>query len=250
MSFLSRGRGASSAARGAPLTRGVPLARGAPLTRGRNLKGEQVTQEEIERMVAEAEAERIAEAERMAGAERMAQAERMAEVERIAVEAEERAAAEAVEGVKMRIKEKEKKQEEKKRRQRERQYIKEAEAMQRIEDGEAMRRKLEETRRQIETGQEMQHDMGNQGNEELTPLQLGVVPDHDTIFDTPLSNIHLPGAPVRPDILEKSKRIDELNKSMRMGGARKKKKYTKTQTRQKKQHRRRNRRKSTRKYKK
>lgn len=123
--------------------------------------------------------------------------------------------------------------------------------MQRIEDGEAMRRKLEETRRQIETGQEMQHDMGNQGNEELTPLQLGVVPDHDTIFDTPLSNIHLPGAPVRPDILEKSKRIDELNKSKTgMGGARKKKKYTKTQTRQKKQHRRRRRRHSTRKHKK
>ena len=40
MSFLSRGRGASSAARG------------APLTRGRNLSGRIVTQAEIERMAA------------------------------------------------------------------------------------------------------------------------------------------------------------------------------------------------------
>ena len=119
MSFLSRGRGASSAARG------------APFTRGRNLKGEPVTQEEIERMVAEAEAERMAEAERIAEAERMAEAVRIAEIERMAVEAEERAAEEAVSRVKMRIKEKEAKLKEKERFQQERQYIKEAEAMQR-----------------------------------------------------------------------------------------------------------------------
>ena len=57
MSFLSRGRGASSAARG------------AQLTRGRNLKGELVTQADIEEKMAEAKAAEAAEAERMAAEE-------------------------------------------------------------------------------------------------------------------------------------------------------------------------------------
>ena len=79
MSFLSRGRGASSAARG------------AQLTRGRNLKGELVTQADIEEKMAEAKAAEAAEAERIAEATRMA-AEEAAEAERMAAEEAERAA--------------------------------------------------------------------------------------------------------------------------------------------------------------
>ena len=79
MSFLSRGRGASSAARG------------AQLTRGRNLKGELVTQADIEEKMAEAKAAEAAEAAAAAEATRMA-AEEAAEAERMAAEEAERAA--------------------------------------------------------------------------------------------------------------------------------------------------------------
>ena len=206
MSFLSRGRGASSAARG------------AQLTRGRNLKGELVTQADIEEKIAEAKAAEAAEAERIAEATRMA-AEEAAEAERMAAEAERMAAEEA-------------------ERAAVREYIKTS----------GQRRlplKIFENPDPVMSAP-LVH----------APSYALYNPPYDPRFDNPLydsrypntmfaDTTHFPDARVNPNILKKSQEINES----KMGGARKKKKYT--QTRQKKQQRRRrHRRHSTRKYKK
>ena len=207
MSFLSRGRGASSAARG------------AQLTRGRNLKGELVTQADIEEKMAEAKAAEAAEAERIAEATRMA-AEEAAEAERMAAEAERMAAEEA-------------------ERAAVREYIKTS----------GQRRlplKIFENPDTVMSAP-LVHAPSYApfydtrfDNRFDNPLYDSRYPD--TMF---ADTTHFPDARVNPNILKKSQEINES----KMGGARKKKKYT--QTRQKKQQRRRrHRRHSTRKYKK
>ena len=203
MSFLSRGRGASSAARG------------AQLTRGRNLKGELVTQADIEEKMAEAKAAEAAEAERIAEATRMA-AEEAAEAERLAAEAERMAAEEA-------------------ERAAVREYIKTS----------GQRRlplKIFENPDPVMSAPLVHAPSFAPFYDPRfdNPLYDSRYPD--TMF---ADTTHFPDARVNPNILKKSQEINES----KMGGARKKKKYT--QTRQKKQQRRRrHRRHSTRKYKK
>ena len=203
MSFLSRGRGASSAARG------------AQLTRGRNLKGELVTQADIEEKMAEAKAAEAAEAERIAEATRMA-AEEAAEAERMAAEAERMAAEEA-------------------ERAAVREYIKTS----------GQRRlplKIFENPDPVMSAPLVHAPSYAPFYDPRfdNPLYDSRYPD--TMF---ADTTHFPDARVNPNILKKSQEINES----KMGGARKKKKYT--QTRQKKQQRRRrHRRHSTRKYKK
>ena len=203
MSFLSRGRGASSAARG------------AQLTRGRNLKGELVTQADIEEKMAEAKAAEAAEAERIAEATRMA-AEEAAEAERMAAEAERMAAEEA-------------------ERAAVREYIKTS----------GQRRlplKIFENPDPVMSAPLVHAPSFAPFYDPRfdNPLYDSRYPD--TMF---ADTTHFPDARVNPNILKKSQEINES----KMGGARKKKKYT--QTRQKKQQRRRrHRRHSTRKYKK
>ena len=204
MSFLSRGRGASSAARG------------AQLTRGRNLKGELVTQADIEEKMAEAKAAEAAEAERIAEATRMA-AEEAAEAERMAAEAERMAAEEA-------------------ERAAVREYIKTS----------GQRRlplKIFENPDPVMSAPLVHAPSFAPFYDPRfdNPLYDSRYPD--TMF---ADTTHFPDARVNPNILKKSQEINES----KMGGARKKKKYTQTQTRQKKQHRRRRRRHSTRKHKK
>ena len=203
MSFLSRGRGASSAARG------------AQLTRGRNLKGELVTQADIEEKMAEAKAAEAAEAERIAEATRMA-AEEAAEAERMAAEAERMAAEEA-------------------ERAAVREYIKTS----------GQRRlplKIFENPDPVMSAPLVHAPSFAPFYDPRfdNPLYDSRYPN--TMF---ADTTHFPDARVNPNILKKSQDINES----KMGGARKKKKYT--QTRQKKQQRRRrHRRHSTRKYKK
>jgi hypothetical protein len=203
MSFLSRGRGASSAARG------------AQLTRGRNLKGELVTQADIEEKMAEAKAAEAAEAERIAEATRMA-AEEAAEAERMAAEAERMAAEEA-------------------ERAAVREYIKTS----------GQRRlplKIFENPDPVMSAPLVHAPSFAPFYDPRfdNPLYDSRYPN--TMF---ADTTHFPDARVNPNILKKSQEINES----KMGGARKKKKYT--QTRQKKQQRRRrHRRHSTRKYKK
>ena len=203
MSFLSRGRGASSAARG------------AQLTRGRNLKGELVTQADIEEKIAEAKAAEAAEAERIAEATRMA-AEEAAEAERMAAEAERMAAEEA-------------------ERAAVREYIKTS----------GQRRlplKIFENPDPVMSAPLVHAPSFAPFYDPRfdNPLYDSRYPN--TMF---ADTTHFPDARVNPNILKKSQEINES----KMGGARKKKKYT--QTRQKKQQRRRrHRRHSTRKYKK
>ena len=218
MSFLSRGRGASSAARG------------AQLTRGRNLKGELVTQAYIEEKMAEAKAAEAAEAAAAAEATRMA-AEEAAEATRMA---EEEAAA-AAEATRMEAEEAERAAKQKHVRE----YIKTS----------GQRRlplKIFENPDTVMSAP-LVHAPS------YAPFY---DPFYDPRFDNPLydsrypntmfaDTTHFPDARVNPNILKKSQEIYES----KMGGTRKKKKYT--QTRQKKQQRRRrHRRHSTRKYKK
>ena len=214
MSFLSRGRGASSAARG------------AQLTRGRNLKGELVTQAYIEEKMAEAKAAEAAEAAAAAEATRMA-AEEAAEATRMA---EEEAAA-AAEATRMEAEEAERAAKQKHVRE----YIKTS----------GQRRlplKIFENPDPVMSAPLVHAPSFAPFYDPRfdNPLYDSRYPD--TMF---ADTTHFPDARVNPNILKKSQEINES----KMGGARKKKKYT--QTRQKKQQRRRrHRRHSTRKYKK